>query len=264
MSISGGAYPTIAGQPEAWKESGGFAGTFSPNAAYVQAVLHLKSGITYTLKLEWKANRPAGATAAIWAGAGPIGPNFSPTRLTAVLLPESAQSAFDAHTTQQYTLAASDGVTWQPIDATDLTVSFGAFPLFAGQPEAWKESGGFAGTFSPNAAFVEGVIPLAAGVTYTATLVWKANRASPATAAIWAGAGPIGGLFSPAWLSVEMVPDSAGTLFSAGATQQYQLTGSNGITWTDVDGTNLVVNMTPASTCFAIVTANSDLWTASA
>ncbi|PYM68887.1 MAG: hypothetical protein DME03_23385 [Candidatus Rokuibacteriota bacterium] len=297
VSMSGGAYPTIAGQPEAWKESGGFAGTFSPNAAYVQAVLHLKSGITYTLELQWKANKARSAFNHIWAGAGPIGPNFSPTRLTAVLLPESAQSVFDAHTTQQYTLGASDGVTWQPIDATNLTVSFtpsvashailtgnadlwtsvagfnqdvgvaitgGAFPSFADQPEAWKESGGFAGTYSPNAAFVEGVIPLAAGVTYTANLVWKANRASPANAAIWAGAGPIGGLFSPTWLSVEMVPDSAGTLFSAGATQQYQLTGSNGITWTDVDGTNLVVNMTPASTCFAIVTANSDLWTASA
>src|SRR5207249_7126109 len=36
VAISGGAYPTAAGQPEAWKESGGFAGTFSPNAAYVR------------------------------------------------------------------------------------------------------------------------------------------------------------------------------------------------------------------------------------
>ena len=35
ISVIGGVYPTTAGQPEAWKESGGFAGTFSPNAAFV-------------------------------------------------------------------------------------------------------------------------------------------------------------------------------------------------------------------------------------
>jgi len=59
------------------------------------------------------------------------------------------------------------------------------------------------------------------------------------------------------------VPDSAGTLFSASATQQYQLSGGDGITWTKLDAANLVLEMTPASTCFVIVTANSDLWTAS-
>ena len=147
MSVSGGAYPTIAGQPEAWKESGGFAGTFSPNAAYVQAVLHLKSGITYTLKLQWKVNKVTSAFDRIWAGAGPIGPNFSPTRLTAVLLPESAQSVFDAHTTQQYTLAASDGVTWQPIDVANLTVSFtpsvASHAILTGNADLWTSVAGF-------------------------------------------------------------------------------------------------------------------------
>src|SRR5947209_4880848 len=42
ISVSGtgqSVYPTRAGQPEAWKESGGFAGTFSPNAAFVQTVV---------------------------------------------------------------------------------------------------------------------------------------------------------------------------------------------------------------------------------
>ena len=202
ISVSGGAYPSVAGQPEAWKESGGFAGTFSPNAAYVQAVLHLKSGVTYTVKLQWKANQPA-AGGTIFAGAGPLGPNFSLTRLTAVLMPETPQTVFDAKSTLQYTQAGRDGVTWHAIDSGGLAVSFtptvashaivtanadlwtsvagfnqdigvavsgGAYPSAAGQPEAWKESGGFAGTFSPNAAFVQAVIPLAASTPYIATL----------------------------------------------------------------------------------------------
>ena len=29
VALTGGAYPTAPGQPEAWKESGGFAGTYS-------------------------------------------------------------------------------------------------------------------------------------------------------------------------------------------------------------------------------------------
>jgi hypothetical protein len=88
ITISGGAYPTVAGQPEAWKESGGFAGTFSPNAAFAETVKPLVAGTTYTIKLQWKANKNApGAT--IWAGAGPIpsgSSTFSPTRLTALLI----------------------------------------------------------------------------------------------------------------------------------------------------------------------------------
>jgi hypothetical protein len=83
ISISGGAYPTTAGQPEAWKESGGFAGTFSPNAAFVQTVRALQSGVTYTVKLTWKANHSTAGK--IWAGAGPQSP-FSPTSLTALLV----------------------------------------------------------------------------------------------------------------------------------------------------------------------------------
>jgi hypothetical protein len=80
--ISGGSYGS--GQVVAWKESGGFAGTFSPNAAYVHTVLPLQSGTTYTVKLVWKSNKADPGT--IWAGAGPISGNFSPTRLTAELL----------------------------------------------------------------------------------------------------------------------------------------------------------------------------------
>src|SRR2546428_8189045 len=216
ISVSGGAFPSVVGQPEAWKESGGFAGTFAPNAAYVQAVLHLKSGVGYTVKLQWKASR-GGAGATIWAAAGPIGPNYSPTRVTAVLVAESPATVFDAASTLQYSLAGSDGATWSAIDGSGLTRSFtsavashaivtanvdlwtsvagynqdigiavsgGGYPSIGGQPEVWEEAGGVAGPVSPHAAFVQMVIPLAASTPYTATLVWKANRSSPGSAVI--------------------------------------------------------------------------------
>jgi hypothetical protein len=83
ISISGGEYGS--GQLVAWKESGGFAGTYSPNAAYVQTVVPLQAGVQYQIKLVWKSNKADLGT--IWAGAGPIGGNFSPTRLTADLMP---------------------------------------------------------------------------------------------------------------------------------------------------------------------------------
>ena len=64
-----------------WKESGGSAGTFSPNAAFLQSVITLNPGNLYTFTLRWKANRPAsGRTIAI--GAGPLGGQYSPTTLT--------------------------------------------------------------------------------------------------------------------------------------------------------------------------------------
>lgn len=140
--------------------------------------------------------------------------------------------------TQQYTLANSDGVTWMDLDTTNLAltitprqnslaiisgnsdlwtsqagynqdlgiyISGGSYPTTAGQPEAWKESGGFAGTYSPNAAFVQTVQPLIAGTAYTIKLQWKTNK-SASGATIWAGAGPIGGKFSPTRLVVLLVP----------------------------------------------------------
>jgi len=76
--VSGGAYGT--GTLVAWKESGGYAGTFSPNAAFVHTVLSLAGGTTYTVTLEWKANKNTAGT--IYAAAGG-GPTYSPTRLTA-------------------------------------------------------------------------------------------------------------------------------------------------------------------------------------
>lgn len=82
ISLSGGVYPTTAGQPQGWKESGGFAGTFSPNAAFVQTTQPLTAGTTYTTKLRWKTNHAASGSAKIYAGAGPISGKFSPTSLT--------------------------------------------------------------------------------------------------------------------------------------------------------------------------------------
>jgi hypothetical protein len=201
----------VNGTIAAWKESGGFAGTFSPNAAFVQTVVSLNAGTTYTLKLRWKTNRSAsGAT--IYAGAGPIGSQYSPTRLTAQVLPAGA-NPYSASSTQQYFLASSDGATWMDIDPTNLrltiTPSADSVAIVSGNADlwtanagynqdlgidvngtiaAWKESGGFAGTYSPNAAMVQTVITLTAGTSYTFTLRWKTNKtASGAT--IYSGAG---------------------------------------------------------------------------
>jgi hypothetical protein len=230
-SGSGTTYPTTLGQPEAWKESGGFAGTFSPNAAYVQSVLRLAAGQAYQAKLQWKANKADSGT--IFAGAGPIGPAYSPTRLTLLFVPDSLSDqtnlVADNATTQQQVSSGSDGKTWNPIGYSSaivhvtppadclalisgnadlwtdtagynqdlgLSVAGGIYPSVPGQPEAWKESGGFAGTFSPNAAFVQTVIPVKGGTRYDVTLVWKTNKPTAWTPpaqppAIYAGAGPV-------------------------------------------------------------------------
>ena len=81
--ISGGAYGS--GTLIAWKESGGYGGTFSPNAAFVQTVIPLAMGVTYTITLEWKANKATSGTIYAAAGSGPA-PNYSPTRVTAQIL----------------------------------------------------------------------------------------------------------------------------------------------------------------------------------
>jgi hypothetical protein len=147
---------------------------------------------------------------------------------------------------KQYPLANSDGVTWVDMDATGLaqviTPSFNAQAVIsvsadlwtanpgvnqdigifisggaygAGQIVAWKESGGFAGTFSPNAAFVETTQPFVAGTPYTITVRWKANK-SAAGATIFAGAGPlppgsagggVAGQYSPTRLATHLVVD---------------------------------------------------------
>src|SRR2546427_5390323 len=214
-----------------WKESGGLSGPFSPNAAEVQSVVALTANTTYSFKLRWKTNRPAmGVT--IYAGAGPLpgGGGISPSRLTVQLVP--AGNLATAVSSQQYSLANSDGAAWQTMDPTNLIAGLspgtastavlsanadlwtanagfnqdlGIFVSVNGgadQLVAWKESGGLAGTFSPNAAFVQVVYGVSAGSTYAFKVKWKTNT-SAGGATIFAGAGPIGGQYSPTSLIAQ-------------------------------------------------------------
>jgi hypothetical protein len=228
VSVNGGAAQLLA-----WKESGGNAGTFSPNAAAVHAVYSIGPGNTYTFSLTWKTNRPAPSSVRIHAGAGPSGATYSPTSLVA-WLNSAPRDAVTAVSTRQYLLSGNDGSSWVPIDdavlsrtvTTDTTVAailhanadlwtaaarynqdlaiFISINDCPAQLVAWKESGGSAGTYSPNAAFLQSVITLEPANRYTFTLRWKANR--PATGAtIAVGAGPLGGGFSPTTLTIEEV-----------------------------------------------------------
>jgi hypothetical protein len=232
VTLTGGLYPTAGGQPEAWKESGGFAGTFSPNAAFVQAPLPVAGGTAYTARLQWKANKPDPGT--IWAGAGPVNAHYSPTALTVVLIPSPA-GAVVAGSTQQYSLANSTGAAWLTMSSSALqltlspsvnsnylvTANSDLWTAVAGYNQdigimisggtfgtgtllTWKESGGIAGAFSPNAAFALGDVALVGGNSYTLWIVWKANRAA-AGATIHAGAGPVNGHFSPTWLTATLL-----------------------------------------------------------
>ena len=273
----------VNGTIAAWKESGGFAGTFSPNAAFVQTEVSMAAGTTYTVKLRWKTNKNA-AGATIYAGAGPIGAQFSPTRLTAQIVTTTAPMAMS---TQQYTLSNSNGSTWMDMDGTNLSVAVtpaansiavigGNSDLWTanagynqdiaitinGSVAAWKESGGFAGTFSPNAAYVQTVQSMTAGTTYTIKLQWKTNKAAVGT--IYAGAGPINAKFSPTSLIVQLFP-AASSLPNKMSTHQYQLSNSDGATWVDMDAAgNLTLTVTPSVSSLAVLSGNSDLWTSSA
>src|SRR4029077_13347394 len=95
--ISGGTYGTgvtLVG----WKESGGYGGTFSPNAAFVQTQVTLVVAIQYTIKLQWKTNKLTSSTIVAGAGAGPV---YSPTRLTLRLFP-TTNTLVDGSTNKQY------------------------------------------------------------------------------------------------------------------------------------------------------------------
>ena len=82
VSDNGGAPKLLA-----WKESGGFGGTYSPNAAFGQTEFLMSGGHTYTFSLRWKTNHAAtGPGATIFAGAGPISGSFSPTSLDVELV----------------------------------------------------------------------------------------------------------------------------------------------------------------------------------
>ena len=195
----------------------------------------MTAGSRNHIALQWKSNiRISGQ--AIYAGAGPIGSQFSPTRLTLSFLPNPPNLTSAVSTTQDK-LTGSDGVSWQLVDPSlnvqvtppanclavisgnadlwtadrgynqdlGIGVTGGSYPSTSNQPEAWKESGGFAGTNSPNAAFVQTVLPLLSQTTYTIGLVWKTNIPA-AAASIYVGAGdPRSGQFSPTALHVELI-----------------------------------------------------------
>jgi hypothetical protein len=289
VSVSGGTFGS--GTVVAWKESGGYAGTFSPNAAAVRTTFPLANGVTYTVKLQWKTNLPSrGGT--IFAGAGPLGTGYSPTRLTAQLFPASG-TIYSASTTAQPCLGGSNGVTWTDVDATTLKLNItptqDSLAILSGNADlwtsgaglnqdlgisvstnggvdqlvAWKESGGFAGTYSPNAALVQTVVHLSAATPYSIKLRWKTNKPS-GSMMIHIGAGPIGGNFSPTSLIAQLVPVAANSLSNASSTQQYQLHGSDGITWTAIDSSTLTLSFSAGSATCVILTGNADLFTANA
>jgi hypothetical protein len=277
-----GSVDTLIG----WKESGGYGGTFSPNAAFLNIPYPVSAGDTYVVKLKWKTNKPAiGAT--IFAGAGPIGSDFSPTRLSAKLVQDNAAFVASRISTQQYRLANSDGSTWQDLDAPNLSYTMtptadimavvsansDLWTAAAGYNQdlgisvngsivAWKESGGFAGTFSPNAASLQSVIPMTQGVSYTVKLQWKANRRATG-GTIFAGAGPISGSYSPTSLTLELTP-AIGYTFEARGSDQYRLSNSDGSVWQDMDATNLTLRLQASRDCRVRVSGGADLWTATA
>jgi len=282
VSTNGGA-DTLVG----WKESGGYGGNFSPNAAFLQVPFPVTSGNSYVVKLKWKTNRdarPVGAT--IYAGAGTRGP-YSPTSLSARLIPTASLSTTVMST--QPSLVGSDGVNWIPLgNGAPITLAptvnstailganadlwtasagynqdLGIFVSVNGGLEtliAWKESGGFAGTFSPNATFAHTVYAMTAGTNYMFKLKWKTNKLD--ASAVYAGAGPISGLYSQTRLTAEVLPAGTNPQSNAISTQPSQ-GSSDGVTWQAVSGT-MDQTLAPTTPSIVMLAGNADLWTATA
>lgn len=80
--VSGGSYGS--GQVVTWTEDGAPSAN-SPSVAFVHGVLPLQKGVTYTIKLQWKAGTQGSGS--LFAGAGSPGTGYSPTWLTAQLVP---------------------------------------------------------------------------------------------------------------------------------------------------------------------------------
>jgi hypothetical protein len=270
---------SVNGTLNAWKESGGRAGTFSPNAAALQTVVQVTHGVGYTVRLQWKANVPDPYT--IFAGAGPIIGAYSPTRLTVQLIPSASGTVWSSAITSQPSLTGSDGTTWVDMDPglsvpfvvpsgtwdAMITVNADLWTSTAGYNQdlainlngsvaAWKESGGKVATFSPNAAFVQSVVPVTSGSSYTAKVQWKTNHGS--SGSIHAGAGS--GSFSPTRITVVLIPPaSAGAAIS---NLQYSLTNSDGATWHAIDLTHLLLTLSPSAATSYAIGAGADLFTA--
>jgi hypothetical protein len=281
VSTNGGV-DTLVG----WKESGGYGGTFSPNAAFLQVPFAVSSGSTYVVKLKWKTNRDARPTgAAIYAGAGAAGP-YSHTSLSARLIPTANLSTSVVNT--QSGLVGSDGANWTMLGSgapvtlappaastailganADLWTSSAGYnqdlgifvSVNAGADTlvAWKESGGSAGTYSPNAAFVHSVYSMASGSNYVFKLKWKTNRSDPG--GIYAGAGS-GPQYSPTRLTAEVVPAGTNPQSTAITTQPWQ-TSSDGVNWAPVSAT-LDQTIAPTAQSIVMLSGNADLWTSTA
>ena len=284
--VKGGTYGT-SGTVVAWKESGGYAGTFSPNAAFVQTVIPIVGSASYTAQLVWKSNKPTSGI--IFAAAG-AGPNYSPSRLTAEVVSTPTTVEASAATNSQYLLNGNDGATWKDVDATNLVItnftpsatSTGLVSANAdlwttaagvnqdigvwisggtygtnGTLVAWKESGGYGGTFSPNAAFVQTLVSLVAAQQYTIKLRWKTNKLTSSTIVAGAGAGPV---YSPTRLTLRLFP-TANTLIDGSTTKQYNKAGSTGADWTPIDSTGLQITVAPTATSVWVLSANADLFT---
>jgi hypothetical protein len=202
----------------------------------VQGAFNVQAGQTYHVSLVWKANQVEHG-AVIHAGAGPLPGrvgSFSPTRLTVQVLPASSVSS--VRQGRQFSLSNVDGVSFydlaqQAASAPAMTLSAPSdcLALISGNADlwtahaginqdfgisvdgtivAWKESGGFAGTFSPNAAYVQAVVPVHKGQSPQVRLQWKTNRPAPAGQTIYAGAGPwpaSGGDYSTTTLIAQLV-----------------------------------------------------------
>src|SRR5258708_33005666 len=158
-------------------------------------------GHDYVFRLKWKAHKLTPGS--IYAGSGTLpSVGFSPTRLSREVLPAVPGSAV---ITNQPKNTHSDGKTWLPIPGTNVALnpSVNSQVVRGGNADlwtdtvgmnqdigimlngaliAWKESGSFDGTFSPNAAFVQTDASLAGGSAYNDQLVCKTSRPAPSNA----------------------------------------------------------------------------------
>jgi hypothetical protein len=171
------------------------------------------------------------ANGVLWIDGVGQNPNtWAPVQPGASFIGAPGTSIFTITSNSQHTLNSSDGATWMTMDSVNLrltiTAPFNALAILSansslftdtagynqdiaifvnGGLHSWQESGGFAGTFSPNAAFVHGVYgTFFRGTVYVVEIRWKTNRPAPGVT-IYSGAGTAATGFSPTRLTVQLV-----------------------------------------------------------